>query len=380
MTATQLNPSVMTPCALKENNVRILLQDTSNSASFPNNDWQLTANDTGNGGANRFSIEDVEDPQNVLIPFTIEAGAPSHALYVDDLGRVGSGTSTPAKEIHLVDGNSPTLRLEQDGSGGLTAQTWDMVGNETHWSVRDVTGSTQPFKIVPAAPTDSLIIDADGDVGVGTASPSASLHVSGDDGTTQLLIEEDNTSASNAFGMLQIDAAATSGVVSAVNIFTAGARPRFTMTHGGAASTWNWDILNVTGNFALIQAGGQTWTFEAATGDFRIPGNFVSDYTTLNVPDYVFAEDYDLMPLDEVQAFIEENSHLPEVPSAADVKAEGLDMTNMQMTLLKKVEELTLYTLDLHATNRDQEETIRDQQDTIQQLMERLEALESALR
>src|SRR6056297_3915026 len=42
---------------MKENNTRIKFDDTSNSGSFPNNDWQLTANDSANGGANKFSID-----------------------------------------------------------------------------------------------------------------------------------------------------------------------------------------------------------------------------------------------------------------------------------------------------------------------------------
>ena len=67
---------------LKENNLRIHFDDTSNSASFPGNDWRLIANDTTNGGLNRFSIEDATAGR---IPFTIEAGAPANSLYVDCL-------------------------------------------------------------------------------------------------------------------------------------------------------------------------------------------------------------------------------------------------------------------------------------------------------
>ena len=97
------------------------------------------------------------------------------------------------------------------------------------------------------------------------------------------------------------------------------------------------------------------------TGNLTILGNFISGTTTLNVPDYVFADDYELRPLSEVRAFIEANSHLPEVPSADEVYANGLNMSEMQMTLLKKVEELTLYTLA--------------QQDEIARLNEKLETL-----
>ncbi|QBF81861.1 tail fiber domain-containing protein [Shewanella maritima] len=175
---------------LKENNLRIKFQDTSNSASFPSNDWQLTANDSSNGGLNKFSIDDIDGGKT---PFTIEAGAQSHAIYVDDGGRVGLGTSTPVVELQVVDGDSPTLRLEQDGSSGFTAQTWDIAGNETNFFVRDVTnGSKLPFKIKPNAPTNSLFVDSNGDIGLGTQSPKADLHVLTDN-TNSFLVGANET-------------------------------------------------------------------------------------------------------------------------------------------------------------------------------------------
>jgi len=162
---------------LKENNLRIKFDDTSVAASFPRTDWQLTANDSANGGASKFSIDDISGGRT---PFTVEANARSHSLYVDDGGRIGSRTSTPSTEIHTIDGDTPTLRLQQDGSSGFAPQTWDVAGNETNFFIRDVTnGSTLPFRIRPSAPTSSIFIDVDGDVGLGTASPDAHLHVTG---------------------------------------------------------------------------------------------------------------------------------------------------------------------------------------------------------
>ncbi|PCJ07318.1 MAG: hypothetical protein COB16_11570 [Rhodobacteraceae bacterium] len=160
---------------IKENNLRIHAVDTSNSASFPSNDWQITFNDSSNGGANKFSIDDITGGRT---PFTIEASAPNHSLYVDDGGRVGLGTNQPVVELHIPDGDTPTLRLEQNGSSGFTPQTWDVAGNETNFFIRDATnGSKLPFKIKPSAPTNSLFVDTDGDVGLGTASPDARLDV-----------------------------------------------------------------------------------------------------------------------------------------------------------------------------------------------------------
>jgi hypothetical protein len=138
---------------------------------------------------------------------------------VDSAGDVGINTNNPVVELHVVDGDSPTLRLEQDGSSGFAPQTWDMAGNETNFFIRDVTnGSTWPFRIRPGAPTSSIHIADTGDVGIGTASPAASLHVRRTDGTAQALIEDTNAtvaprtlfqlknSGNTKFGVLNTDA------------------------------------------------------------------------------------------------------------------------------------------------------------------------------
>src|SRR6266545_5054342 len=173
---------------LKENNTRIKFDDTSSSTGFPANDWQLTANDSASGGSSKFSIEDITGSK---VPFTITAGASTNSIFVDSTGRVGLRTSTPVLDLHIATSNTPAIRLEQNNSGGFTAQTWDIAGNEANFFVRDVTGGSRlPFRIRPGAPTSSIDINASGDVGIGTASPANSLHVSRSDGTAKLFVQE----------------------------------------------------------------------------------------------------------------------------------------------------------------------------------------------
>lgn len=154
---------------LKENNLRIKFQDTSSTSSFPSVDWQLTANDSGNGGQNYFAIDNVDSLQT---PFKVASGAKTNALYIADSSYVGLGTSAPSVNLHLKSGNSPALRLEQDGSSGFSAQTWDVAGNETNFFVRDVSNASRiPFKIVPGAPSNSIFVANDGDIGFETSTP-----------------------------------------------------------------------------------------------------------------------------------------------------------------------------------------------------------------
>lgn len=69
---------------------------------------------------------------------------------------------------------------------------------------------------------------------------------------------------------------------------------------------------------------------------------------TTNWPDYVFDDDYALMPLSELEAYIKANKHLPGIPSAKEAEADGIGLAEMNRKLLEKVEELTRYVIDLH--------------------------------
>jgi hypothetical protein len=72
-------------------------------------------------------------------------------------------------------------------------------------------------------------------------------------------------------------------------------------------------------------------------------------------PDYVFEKDYDLLPLSALEAYIKANKHLPEVPSAKEMEANGLNLKDMNLLLLKKVEELTLHLIEQEKRIRELE-------------------------
>ncbi|MDH6253956.1 hypothetical protein M2347_003683 [Chryseobacterium sp. H1D6B] len=82
--------------------------------------------------------------------------------------------------------------------------------------------------------------------------------------------------------------------------------------------------------------------------------------------DYVFAKDYKLRPLKELQAYINDNGHLPEVPTTEEAVKNGIELKEMNILLLKKIEELTLYTLQ--------------QQENMEKQNKRIEMLEKKLR
>ncbi len=184
--------------------------------------------------------------------------------FVGSNSRIGIGTDNPTSNLHITSGISPTLRLEQNATSGFTPQTWDVAGDDAHFFVRDVTNSAnQPFKIAPNAPTNTVVLSANGNVGLGIQAPNAALEVA---------------------------------------------------------------------------------------GDVMASGSFISNGTTLSVPDFVFSPDYQLLPIAELASFVADHRHLPDVPSGREIHANGLDVTKMQIVLLEKVEELTLYTIQQQQT------------------------------
>lgn len=260
---------------MKENNIRIKADDTSTSGSFPNRDWQLTFNDSANGGQNKFSVDDITGNRT---PFTIEANVRSHQLYLSDSNKVGFGTSTPVVDLHVKQGNTPTLRLEQDGSSGFQAQTWDVAGNETNFFVRDASnGSTLPFRIRPSAPSSSIYIDTDGDIGMGTASPDADLEVQ----------------TSETFTFMRMT---TSGNTnnSADVTFTGGS--------GGTGEL----------RYNIVDGDTQEMALNA-DGDLTITGTLTTAGSCSVGCDRVFTEDYEILPIDQRMAMMWENGFLPNV-------------------------------------------------------------------
>ena len=100
-------------------------------------------------------------------------------------------------------------------------------------------------------------------------------------------------------------------------------------------------------------------------GNARIVGNIYSKKVKVSAtagswPDYVFENGYQLTPLSQLEAFVKTYKHLPEIPSAQEVEAKGQNLGEIQTTLLKKVEELTLYLIE---ESKEKEQLKRENQE-----------------
>ncbi|MEP3655296.1 MAG: hypothetical protein ABJO36_10410 [Litorimonas sp.] len=328
---------------LKENNVRIGFDDTSASASFPSNDWEIEINSSDNGGLSYFAIDDVTGAKT---PFRIEAGAPTNALWVDDQGNIGIGEATPVVEVHIQDGDSPTVRLEQDGSSGFTSQTWDIAGNETNFFVRDVTnGSLLPFKIRPSARTNALYIDSDGQVALGNASPQAALHIeaAGNSAGVRLdngSIGEWDVAVRNSDGELAINDQGTGG-------------GDFIFKTADSATNAPWEFVHRADDGFGLNTGSSAGAdfILSNTGNLSVLGTITSSGPTCaSGCDAVFDADYDLPTIEDHAEAMFAKRHLPTVgPTSPD---EPINLTEHMGNVLNELEKAHIYIAQLNEQNK----------------------------
>ncbi|WP_431212101.1 hypothetical protein ACQ86N_41145 [Puia sp. P3] len=159
-----------------------------------------------------------------------------------------------------------------------------------------------------AIPIMSLM--QDGTVGIGTASPAAQLHTTG----------------SVRFAGLTNDNTQTRVLVSDAN------------------GNLFYRVLN-------------TWAVNSAF-DGQITAKNIRLAPSSGWPDYVFARKYPLRSLDDLEKYIDENNHLPDMRSAEEVEKKGIDVGETQAALLKRIEELTLYIIQQNKTLKDQQQQI----------------------
>ena len=130
-------------------------------------------------------------PLQRSIVASLNGSAPANSLVIDNTGRLGLGTATPFKNLHINTPGTPGIRLGANASTGGTAHVWDIGASSVAFTVGDE--GRFPFQVRAAAPTSSLAIAANGFVGLGTDFPAAKLHIVGAGNMRALF--DDNTRA-----------------------------------------------------------------------------------------------------------------------------------------------------------------------------------------
>ena len=120
----------------------------------------------------------------------------------------------------------------------------------------------------------------------------------------------------------------------------------------GSPESYLWELtgsgINISPKYSGFVGIGTAFSEPDAT--LAVKGKIHTRELKVNLtvpgPDYVFENGYDLMSLADLENFIQQNKHLPEIPSASEMQNNGISLSEMNMRILKKVEELTLYVID----------------------------------
>ena len=206
-----------------------------------------------------------------------------------------------------------------------------------------------------------LTILDNGNIGIGTANPSSKLQLmNGNNG-----ISFDANSSWEGIGF---NRSAKSGQIlnTTKSAWQFTARDDYFALEGYNGANSN--LLNVLKN-GNIGIGTRSPDMK-----LTVKGNIHAEEVKIDLnvpaPDYVFRESYNLRSIEEVEKFIKKNSHLPEIPSAKEFEQNGVMQAEMDMNLLKKIEELTLYTISQEKQLDKQSKEIEELKILVQKLLE----------
>lgn len=283
---------------------------------------------------------------------------------------VSSGTSGDAilKIESDTDNNNENdnsrIELYQDG-GGLGAY----IGFNSDWGGGSSIPGSQPDNIFRIGTRysgvdyfDRLLINtANGNIGIGTSDPSSLIHLSS--ATPVLTIENSGTGNENQHEIFFKENSST-GMKINYNGSISGPLDRLEFVDRTSNADNIRAVFQRNGNVGI----GTTSPESKLAVNGQIRATEVKVLADITVPDYVFEPNYKLRTLKETKEYIEENKHLPEIPSASEIGENGIDLGDMNMRLLKKIEELTLYQIELMEKLEQQNAELQDVKKELQEL------------
>lgn len=275
-----------------------------------------------------------EGAQNQLVAFT-GANAIGNSIIYDTGTNIGIGTTNPGAKLEVagqvkITGGSPGAGkvLTSDASG---LARWEPAGGGGGGGL---TGSGSPNRIPKwssaTALGDSVIYENASKIGIGIATPSTPLHVSGSILSNRNLYVQSPLGSSQIVGVGELQNALSDWP--GKTIFGIG----WDSSSGGIGV-----LIPAYSTFGIYGNGGPAHLL--VTGNASVYGDVY--VKGVRIADYVFEDNYKLKSLEDVELYIKENRHLEGI-SAIEWKNMGISESNTK--LLEKVEELTLYSIGLN--------------------------------
>jgi len=310
-----------------------------------------------------------------------------HTILAENGGNVGIGTTSPASSLQVVgdfrfgtNGTYTDLGVFSDSPLSGYNQTNSITPVSVPGS--GTSKAALYLKNKTATGTTRMDLLVDGNVGIGTTSPTTTLDVASSSTTAGYSgITLENSGATGNEAGLILKGGYTTGSVTSGRIYskfdggTSYTNARVTiqsMLSGGIFD----DTFSATNGKVGI---GTMHPDQKLTVNGTIHSSEVIVDTNIPTPDYVFDKTYDLPTLTSVKTYIDKNHHLSEIPSAAEVAKNGQRVGEMNMLLLKKVEELTLYLIERDKQDEKKAAQLTEQQVQIDQLKQQLIELKKSL-
>lgn len=264
------------------------------------------------GGINpiSFTVGPFSDPTLPIFKFNGFTGTKVSIL---NGGNVGIGTTTPTEKLEVSGNTKINGNLTFSNYGGgfyMVEPSWIRTfGGKSFYHDAGLMRTDGTFQVGPDG--DRFVVNQSGNVGIGTSNPTAKLHVAG------TIIGQDFIS-------------------NGINSFI------FHTPDDGRKSL----------HIAPYENGNWNWVkqFTLSDGNVAVQGKLEAKeikVTTTPKADFVFANNYILPTLASVEKHIKEKKHLPEIASASEMERDGVNVGEFQIKLLQKIEELTLYIIDL---------------------------------